>query len=62
MKKYKECQNCEDDEAELYEFVGSVCCEDCWLEYFRDNELYFNQSFEDFKMGLKKYRKSKEKE
>lgn len=48
------CENCDDDESNIFELSGSKCCEDCWLEYFRDNELYMNQSFEEFKMGLKK--------
>ena len=54
MAKYKECMNCEDDECELFKLADSVNCEDCWKEYWNDNELGINQSFNDFIRGLKK--------
>ena len=54
MKKQKMCENCEEQPAE-YELAGSKCCEDCWFEYWQDNEIGIHTSFEDFKQfSLKK--------
>jgi len=54
VNKKKECQNCEDDTSELFELLGSVNCEGCWMEYWKDNEIGIDQSFNDFIGGLKK--------
>ena len=45
----KICENCGNEE-ELYELVEAKCCEDCWLEYWQDNEIGLHTSFEDFKL------------
>ncbi len=48
------CGNC-DCVAELYELLGSKNCEDCWKEYFLDNEIYIDTSWNDYlKYTLKK--------
>ena len=46
--KVQECGNCEDDVAELYEGLDCVACYDCWMEYWRDNEIGIDTSFNDF--------------
>jgi len=43
------CEQCKDKEAE-YILVGSKGCEDCWFEYWQDNEIGIHESFEDFKL------------
>ena len=41
------CDNCKQEE-QLYELVGSKCCSNCWEEYWRDNDIGMDTSFEDF--------------
>jgi hypothetical protein len=44
-----ECDNCGIEDELIYKFAGTEACEDCWREYFVDNELYEDQSWNDFK-------------
>ena len=46
--KKQTCENCGNDKEELYELAESKCCEDCWLEYWKDNEIGLDTSFNDF--------------
>lgn len=41
------CSNC-GEEKQLYGLAESKCCSDCWLEYWRDNDIGLDTSFEDF--------------
>jgi len=43
------CNNCGCKYDELFELVGSEFCENCWQEYWRDNDIGLRESFEDFK-------------
>lgn len=44
------CQNCKEDfkKEDLYKFAGTKACLDCWKEYFMDNELFIDESWNDF--------------
>ena len=47
------CVECK-QEKELFEFAGCKACEDCWHEYWKDNNIGYSESWEDFKLNLKK--------
>jgi len=41
------CQQC-GGEAELYELAEFKCCEGCWKDYWRDEDIGLDTSFTDF--------------
>jgi len=42
------CEHCE-GEADLYEFCETIACLDCWQEYWRDNDIGLDESWEMWK-------------
>ena len=51
------CEECGDDEI-IYEYMGGKFCEDCWFTWWEEQEIGYDTSFEDFKMGLKVVKES----
>ena len=47
--KTTNCPECEEETKELYELVGSKACENCWREYWQENNIGEEESFTDFK-------------
>ena len=42
------CGQCKMEKEELWEFCDVNGCYDCLLEYWRDEDMGMNESFEDF--------------
>lgn len=47
----KKCKQCKENKAG-YIFLDVPACRSCLKEYFMDNEIYNDESFEDFLMGM----------
>jgi len=61
LQKYytDECIKCKNDVEELYELVGTIACADCWHQYWLDNNIGEQESWEMFKATtLSKHKES----
>lgn len=47
VKKELMCENCKEKKA-THELAGCKSCEDCLMEYWRDNDIGLDTSFDDF--------------
>lgn len=47
MTRIIRCQNCKKQDT-LYELAGSKLCRSCWHQYWLDNDIGEDTSFEDF--------------
>jgi hypothetical protein len=45
----KKCMNCGTEDEDLYELAESINCIECWLDFWRDEDIGLEESFEDFK-------------
>lgn len=50
------CKQCKENKAE-YIFLDTPACRSCLKEYFLEHELYNDESFEDFLIGMEKVTK-----
>jgi len=44
----KVCKECNNHVSNLYELVGTIACRNCWHEYWQENDIGEDTSFEDF--------------
>ena len=52
------CPDCGND-IELYEWIKTTACHECWHDYWEDEKIGENESWDDFFMNLTKVEKKK---
>jgi len=47
------CGNCKEKKTKIYEMLGYKNCSKCWREYYKEEELYDDYSFDIFLNGMR---------